>query len=1067
MFAFLNYLSLSAQIIKYNNIDAPDAAFDMFYKGDSTAYITKQGFYAIFQYYQKNGTLSPIYRFTSQQTSIPAENGNIKVQQYITKDNFNPNLQIVSYQILNNDQQNPLKYKLGVFTALTQNDNVKVSWALNKHAIAAQGNKANHMVIIKGTDYPDVDTVFFGEKNIDSLDKDSYPYFDNTTTDTTSAQNSAYAFSWQRTIQAFGSEYVGFIIGPNEKINRKPIVRDLTPERDVYPKTFTLSIEAIDYDEDVITMHYKIDGEEFVDSSGAWPTDGNEEVSHVFYWPVDFKDKTYLTYEAWAVDKAGTMSTSVSRFVYREGYKRPELHMDIHPLPEYTVGDYIEIAGYIEDEKGVYINWKFNQGAPERYQQFLDTTPEGQQYFKFKIPIPALDTSAESHTIYIWASDPLEVTSQKVPYTFKLKAPTSPTIMNSFISDERVLPQDKIVIYGVVSDPDDGQLVNILVRWEDTSAPAVTIGNVTVKNNQAIFSLFYDVPAGVAPGRYHLYVSAVDADNKESRESFKVGITVYDPVPPEPQKLSRIYDPGKTRGLDPNACFTLHYTQHDGSGRRSLTANDEGFYVAYRLYQENQYYPRAGFSLINSTHTSTTDDITINYFSDTDPVSGFFQAKFNITNTGYFDQRIDLGLFVDSNFGQSDQRIERRDDGRGFVVSDPELNVFYTVFTRYGDYPDVSYININPNVKRPASGLIPVDQMPFFQYSDDPFSTASDPMYGLFWKRLTAKAGTSIIYALTFAGHDNLRTPSRIQKSLKPFHVYYSKNDLINLTLKVYDDNVAEKLDWTLVMTGQENRTGSFTVKKDDVPEILEFKNIDVGQGPFFEYKLIVTDQSVFFPAVYNGKIIVSKPPTFTISNKAFEDYVQGERVTLSGWATAPKFVDIKYSFSNGVSDSKPLSVTGFNTDGYETKWSGTMRIEPALVPREEQYTLRIWAEDENGIKSENTEIIRFKVIENIPPVLKKAGISKKVAMRGEKLLSYAVINDTQIGRNVQIYVVIGDISKIAHTALNQYGTFNQPVAFYVTIPNELEPGTYDVTFRAKDVKLWSENNITKTIIVT
>lgn len=207
---------------------------------------------------------------------------------------------------------------------------------------------------------------------------------------------------------------------------------------------------------------------------------------------------------------------------------------------------------------------------------------------------------------------------------------------------------------------------------------------------------------------------------------------MIDDSEPTPANIAKIVD--ASNGLrNGDACFTLHYVPNEGT-RRSLSYQDEGFYVAYRLYDaETQLFPRKDVHYVKKSEgqVSEADQIQVRYTNGLEFKTNYLQTVFEVTNKGYFDQRIDLSVFVDSHFGFSSQKIEMRPDGRGFIVYD-ELNIHYTVFTaEYGGFP-AARLNLKPDVKRPASGNIPLENMPFFTKSDMPWNEGPDPMYELY-----------------------------------------------------------------------------------------------------------------------------------------------------------------------------------------------------------------------------------------------------------------------------------------------------------------------------------------------
>lgn len=1072
MFAFLSYLSYSASIYFSKYPTNEKAIFDLYYKDPFPKLMTKNGYFAAIQLYNDDGSLNetihPITKATRTSFTIPD-----KLQLINFYDDRSSTDYIkIWFQIENLQSTKQFRYRLGVYCDLGQ---ASLSDALKGSAVYAKGNGVQHMVVVKGTEYPDVNTFYYGEHNSDNLENTKYPYFSTDASKATSSQNSAYAFSWDRQIKASDPDKIGFYVASTKTINKRPVCKDAEPEKTIYSNIKpAVKFEVSDSDEDdSITLYVKIDE---IDTKHK-PVEILHTVdrhSAVFAREFKFPDGVYVMHvQAYAQDNGGLTSEPVYKTIYREGANPPSINFVEYPRDSYTIGDQIEFVVDVDDEKQVFIWFQYDQGIEQKIESSWDTTAAGAQRYRISIPIPIVELG--NHILYIWVKDDLGISTQKHNFPFTLKAQPNPKINNAYTSDERVLPGNRTVLYGEVTDPDDGQLINITARWADRNAQPVTIGSVRVKNNFATFSKFFDIPKDAKPGRYTIYIGAIDEDNKVSTELFQIGITIYDPIPPPPEKLNKIFE--ASQQINPDACFSLHFQKYGESTSRSLTYHDEGFYVAYR-FRESIFSAKAGeVYYINQTHESTTDDVTIRYYKDTDPISGFFQVKFDISNKGHWSKTMDLGIFADSNFGNQNQRIEMRPDGLGFIVSDPDLNIQYSVFTSYGQEDKSIFppkVNLSPNITRPASDRIPKENMSFFTSSKIPFSVDADPMYSLYWDAFNIPAKEKKTLILTFAGHDNLRVPSRIDSRVRPNEAYQEANTLANITFTVRDDNIGEVLNWTFMMDGQEPQKGSFTI--GDKPETLTFTNLDIGKGPYCRYNLTVVDQSVFYPAILKDEFKIGKQPHLDFDkSRIVGDYIVGERLEIGGYVTGAGAVKIYATFYDGKQTSQLFFLGEVFSGGYENKIREGYgaKIPNWLPPREKPYSCLISIVDENGfpgdLLSYLTSEFSFKLVPNDPPVIKKAGLNKKFAHKGEKLLAYAVINDTQVKRNVFVFMQIGNTpEKKVHTAFNELGRFDKPIAFYWNVPNDesLTPGVYDVTFRVKDFKLFSETNITKTLII-
>lgn len=745
--------------------------------------------------------------------------------------------------------------------------------------------------------------------------------------------------------------------------------------------------------------------------------------------------------------------------------QRPVIRIDSEtaPIDNYLPNGKIRIAGQVDDENYVVIKYNFDNGYNYTYES-VDTTPEGLQEFSTTISIPNTLNFPARHNFSIWAEDLANLTSDVLTYNFTLSTPPYPIVHSAYLSDKRPQPGDKIVVFGEATDPDAGQNVSLYATFDDADE-STYLGSFTSQDKLLTYAFFYTIP-NTTYGNYELAITAVDDTNRRSEVASRVSLSVVDPSAPKIEtNWGNITDvSAKTITKSSNALFNLQYTDPDGNNR-SMSYKDEGFFAAYRLYQANNpFFPRDDTHLIryNDGQTSTTDDITVQFHTQYDDTTGFLQLVFDVTNNGYFPQYVDLGVFVDSDFSDDDNSaISMRPDGRGFVVSSNGTGYHYTVFTKDMEpFTPVSYVYLK-DVNRTGNGELPVNQMPFFSKSDATSYNGTNAMYAFSWKRRIINGGTTMRYGATVAPHDSLKTPSRILDRTSK-KAYYNPNDVVELNFQILDGDVGEKIDFVVNLNGTESHY-NFTATKD--PYVFKM-NISVGNGPTFRYQVRAVDEDVLFPSNLIDVVLpVSKPPSLTLYKEYLKNnYFEGDSLILAGTVSDEKFVSVYYKIGNGRSE-----IAGNVTISSTRSFNFTVPIPPQVKPRQNYWELQVWAVDEYGIRqTEAPTSHSFILAERHPPILYNAGLNFKTAKPGDKLIAFAVVNDTQIDRNIDIYIKFGPNGDFVQAGRYWKYDYNlDPFAFYWYVPTNVEPGTYEVSFRARDADgLFSDRTIIRTLII-
>lgn len=1044
-----------------------EASFDVAFQGVKAGEnvnnqgISSQGFFAAFRYYTDD---------TNSNTSFLQHNtGNVVTESnkfraalvqnpvFNGTDHWLP----VSYTITNLDTTAPLTYDLGIFGDIRffKDDNATIKWAIENNAILVESPQASGCVaaiLLKGTMFPDVDTIYMDDKSTDKeWEYKNYKYYWlNTTKETTSSQDSVIGFSWQKRVLAPGAtEKLGFLVSSKKDFKRRPIISDANTKKKNLKEREYVKFNAKFYDggEEYLNVYCQLDGQPRAKVNNILidPSKGNIG-GDVTIGPIQFGDKLSIRYTVWAITNENSIRSyeTITGTFFKEGYEVPTIEVTTQPNGEYFPGDKIHVNGTVDDEQEVTIWFKFNEGE-EKQIDSVPTAADGRQPFDVEIPIDSqLQPSETPITLKIWAKDNLNQPSAEKSFSFILKQPRNPVIIDAFVSDEKVIAGQKIVIYGQGTDPDHNQLINVSAGWDGLSTlQYVSSFTLPENTNTAPFYGFFYIPETAKPGYHRIHIIATDATSKHS-QTYIVGITVVENEIPQPQQISKIIDITKSSGsTSPDACFNLRYIKKDGTPV-AITKDEQGFFAAFRVRDRQTFKYSDPQFIRKETQEATYGNFTVKYYNDTDPISGYFQAKFDITNNNYWDTFLDLSIFADSNFGSTDQRIEARDDGRGFVVSSPENEIFYTVLTTFRDFKPAVY-NINASYKIP--GDTSTASMPLFESSKIPLYLGEDPMYSVWWTGKKIKAGQKVTYALTFAGHHNLRTPSTVTLDVTPLRP--SKNDMVNITIKVSDDNIREQINYELNMNGTKE-SGNFIVNNTEF--VIRKINVNVGNGPFYDINFTTHDNVINFPSGVSKRIILEWP-TIEWDEITKHDYIPGDQITISGTTKNNAVFNLAYQFS---SDSREVSLGQVSGN-----FSKVITV-PDILPIPRTYTFSAWGIDQYGIPT-NSKSMDMTVYVPDPPMLTKAGFSLKFARPNEKILSYIVIQDSQTQRLLDVYVKFGKDAefKKVHSFINKVDSA-QPIAFYYSVPSDATAGTYDVSVMVKDFTDLPSAPITRTLMV-
>lgn len=954
-----------------------------------------------------------------------------------------------------------MKFDLGVFvdSALNGDDNAYTEFTSDRRGIYTRDVVyKDYTSLVKGHYFKDVDTMYIGTwRFLNRYTPESFPFWENTTNNPT-LQNSdtVYSFAWQQQeIAAWANVTLGYLAHPGNTVLMPPFVFDRTEKKEYYPGNtpILLKFEVVDYDVgEKITVKYNLNG---TDEIEEFTTDKTKR-SLVITKTVNLLDTMKYTYSIYAVDSTGYMSDVIEGTLMAEGAMIPNFFVDLGVLDSYDPTERIHVEGRVEDEFGVFIRYQFDEG-PIFLDEHVDTTENGTQHFNTWISLSGKQlVPGSDYAFKMWAEDDFGQKSSPYTHKFHLKKAPAPTIYSAYLSDEKVQVKEEIIIYGEANDPDEGQNIDLYVTFGEREEEY--LGSFVATKFIDPFAFFYKIP-DVNIGRYNITLRAEDASGLKSTKSVTKVITVFDPNMPMPQPpLGNITVVPLKRNT--NACFDLEYTSPEDSSKHGMSYQNEGFYVGYRLYKGN--IPQQT-KLVRSIdgQKSETDQVSVKFQHSYEPNTGYLQLLFNITNDGYFPQTIDLGVFVDAEFSENDDApITLRDDGRGFIISDYEPDIKYTVFTRdFGTVPNVDTQYLYP-VERESSEEIPLKDMPFWKNSDD-YSASGNAMYSFAWKKRKILPGTWTEFGVILAGGDEIRTPPRIIDETN-LEQYYIEGDEIELKIKVIDSDIGEKIQFLVnVMGEQEMKEFTITDKENNV---VYTKSFIIGDIPYFRYTVIARDTSLYYLSnVINVTIPVSQMPQLYYD---YSDWNQtifvGDKIKLHGevYDYDSDLTYIKYQFDDG----RVETAGSFDTSNERFKF--IIDIPEPIKPGM-NHTLSIWAEDDSGVKDSEITVLQFTYLDRTLPVLLKAGLSHKIAQPGQKLLGFAAVDKVDVGKTFNIFIKFGDNEFEFVKQFTKTTEGLMPVAFHWSPPHGAISGTYSVEFKViNQYNLESEGRISKTLYI-
>lgn len=1064
MFALLR-LAISAPYVDFiDSPKQPDAAFDFKYFSSSgtpsSLTMNDAGHYLAIRTYNGDTAGSAHLKHHGQDLTVDGLSVAVSHEELTLKRQTrsgswtNQKYFKINFTVTSN-ANSAKRFDIGVFadSAFAKKDNAKLEVRDDRRGVKITNPSDNQMratYVLKGQYFPDVDTIYIGEDSTTAYkDHTNYPFFENDEKAKSADTDTVLAFSWKnKTIYPDQTLNFGFLFVQGDSVDLPPFVVDKTSPKEIEKgQEGTITVEVANYEEQTIQFKLFLDDAVEPAKQESYETKKEENFVHTFTHKVSLKNGAkIMKYKAYAIDPSGIKSNEIEGELVEAGAQAPTVTITNPQNEKYDPNVQIHVTGKISNEGPATLYYKFDNLGEKEWLHYDDLTSEGEVY-DIRTTFPSSLVSGD-HTITIWAiSDSTHAKSQEKTLSFKINPPPGPTVYSAYASEFKVQPGRTIIIFGEANDPNSGQNIDIKVKFGDVREEEF-LGQIVAGEPLDPFAFTYEIP-DVNQGKYVVHITATDGTYTSTEANFTVQVVGADR---EVVEYANFTDTS-ARDLDhgySKATFNVYYEHKKRT--HSITEGDNGIFSAFKVHGATD----SNLITYMDYQNKTVDNITVTAYSRYEEQTGFFQLVWKVHNGNYLPKSIDLGVFYDSELSYNDNNtMEIRNDGRGIRMLDYDPNekaaLSYTLFLKdYGNYPSVDSWYFKPVEK--VDGAIPTENMPFFKNSDD-IEKNGNAMIAFSWNNRLIGGGQTVEFVATFVGDFDAFDPTHvIDYSIKPDYLQY--NDTFRITIVISDADFGQQLKLKI------------TVNDTQYEEIITIN--DIGYGVWStEIKIVEGMHYVRYTCqaidvldprsvsnTLNVTVPVGGPPTFHLYERYMKSrYFVGDQIRIAGFALDEEAFTIKYSFDGAeyqpCGPARPSSFDRYDFFDYN------ITIPAELTPGEIHY-LSVIVTDPYGFSEfmadPEGDGHPFMLLEKHPPVLLKGGFNTKVAKPGQKLIAYAMIQHQLQDIYVTAQVKFGD-SKNWIEAKKSVMATNPPTPFawYVDIPRDLEPGTYNVQIRAVD----------------
>lgn len=1064
MFALLRLATAGTPKVDYIKPKAEDAAFGINYfsgSGRKSSLTMKDaGHYVGFRVY--NGETKGQVHLLTQSGSASFDGITVsqKHQTQTLKRISGSKFIDVNYLKIQFDVQSTgstaKRFDLGVFadSAFASRDDAILEVREDKRGVKITNPSTPAMratYVLKGQYFLDVDTIYIGEDSTtDYLDHTNYPFFENNENAPPAEKDTVLAFSWKnKTVYPEQPFSIGFLLVQGDTVDLPPFVVDKTSPTEIEKdQEGTITVEVANYEEQEVTFKLFINGATEPTVTQTYKTLQNESYAHNFTYKTKLNGAKSLSYTAYATDSLGMKSNEITGKLVEAGGKAPRIEITMSPESAYDPNVQIHVEGKVYNDGPATVYYKFDDLTPKTYYDYDEISSEG-EYFDIRTTFPGALKSGD-HTITIWAvDDSTQAKSQEKTLSFKINPPPGPTVYSAYASEFKVQPGRTIIIFGEANDPNDGQNLDIKVKFGDVRDEEF-LGQIVAGDPLDPFAFTYEIP-DVNQGKYVVHITATDGTYTSTEANFTIQVVGADREVVEYANLTDVTSVTFDREFG-KATFDVNLRYKNRN--HELTQGNLGIFSAFKVDGSDDL----NTITYKEYQTKTAGNINVTAYSRYEAQTGFFQLVWNVHNEGPQAKSIDLGVFYDSSISYNDNNtMEIRNDGRGVRMLDydtvEKAAISYTVFLKdYGNYPSVDSWYFKP-VPTDEYGEIDPKNMPFFKNSDD-IEKNGNAMIAFSWNKRLIGAGQTVEFVATFVGDWDAFDPTKILDWTRP---QYPPNNVlpgefVDVTFIIQDGDIGQKLNLNITINGEAIQD-VVTIGEDGFAS-WQNQYIITKEMKTFHYTCQAVDaldpRSV--SNLIDNSIPVGYPPSLNVYNEYFKPkYFPGDQVHIVGWASDEEAVIIKYKFDDGedivykrfeITEESQYATLDFNI------------TLPAYLGLG-QHILYVWAEDPYGFEDHTGDISLdghlINIVEKNPPVLLKAGFNSKTTKAGQKLIAYSMISHNDIGTHVTAQVKFGDRDWVTCPKNVEATSPPAPFAWYVEVPTGLEAGTYQVQIRAVD----------------
>lgn len=1069
MLAFLAFQGFAASYIKPRDPAVPEIAAFAFAIAPnpnsigSTFLKENEGYFVAVQFYDKNGAKTKLDYLNKSHKSPETAlvHKRVKVWYSVFQNTTDRTYCYVNFYI-QNDNTDDLKVDIGVCADLSIGKALSVTNIPGNKGFTVSGQPSTSSytfyIFTSHAGFPAATGKYIAEvpSSTTRTDPTKLPYWDNGFEGKSfqTEKDVMMSFHWtDKTIRKGSTYLLGFAVTTDADRDFIPYVQDTTAfQKNREPNSdFEVIIEATSVEAQDCTIYLEYPDPAHPETTKTQSqkfTATNDKMSGELKHSIN-AGKTSFFYNYWAEDAKGKRS-EVRRTKVKVA-RNPNIVIQLPKKTKYYQGESIHVEGKIyDDQYSVQIKYSFEE-QPEQYLNDVDSSDEGTTFsHDFPIPknLPPSKNEDDTRMLYINIVDDDGNTNYGLPVIFELLKSNAPYLDSGslHVSQSSDQPDRELVFSGEVFEIDDKQRIDFFVLIDD-SKDKIKIGNITSNGENQRFEFPYD-HKGSLFGKHKFTIIAADEFGSES-EPGSIEFRILD----EAERARAKHRKAKIIKSDPksaNACFDLKF-QEEGKNPISMTHNDEGFYVGYRLFNKKGI-PGQTNLLKHTEKFSQTDNIKVQFSTKYEEVfPTYLKLIFNVTNFDYYPQTIDLGVFTDSDFnGDTNTVITNIGRDLGYSVTGNDLH--YSFFVKqFLDHIDVNHTWFG-TVKRPPSGEIPINDMKLFldDTSNVP-TTSQDTMYSFTWRKHTIPPETSVLYEVTFAPNDYVNTPSRVLDITdypNDISDYYEDQN-IEITIRVDDADYNQDVELFVDINGT-SYNEKYTINRANRIGVFRHNFVIPKDTYFMRISAYATDSN---RAWASNKVETIKvwtvPPEFEYVN-GIETILTHRDVIRVVSKSASHVIPghLRYQFDNAKIETceEKLPVIGAY-DYAEKSVECSIKIPPAVAANLGEHTFKIWAENIYGEKSYYVREEFIQIVEP-KPELGETGFGLKTASVGDSIVAYAVVK-CDLGKRFSIYAKIGNDDERFVKEFTSIDDNFTPYGFFYRVPN-VPSAVYDIRFIVK-----------------